>query len=146
MSIALQRMVIDGKRFVLLRETKYETLCRQPGDSTVLPTPNCRRHAESIDSHRGHALGARRAPADPGHDWPPHAASECAADGRGTAAPGRCRQAEGLLRHERLHPRRGGRSHAVASKTTAANDRELTESAQVDQILRKLGGFFSCHR
>lgn len=31
MSTAMQRMVIEGKRFVLLRESEYETLCRQAG-------------------------------------------------------------------------------------------------------------------
>lgn len=34
--ISLQRIEVEGKRFVLLEETEYERLCREAGESTAL--------------------------------------------------------------------------------------------------------------
>jgi DNA-binding XRE family transcriptional regulator len=50
MSTSLQRLTIDGKRFVLLRESEYEALCREAGrlddvpEDDLPPLPKPDRH------------------------------------------------------------------------------------------------------
>lgn len=60
MSTTLQRMVIEGKRFVLIRETEYETLCREAGrfedvpgdDLPALPKPDKQGRIPAVEYGR----------------------------------------------------------------------------------------------
>src|SRR5438874_12963796 len=60
MSTDLQRLVIEGQRFVLLQESQYETLCREAGrfddvpddDLPALPKPDRRGRVPAIEYSR----------------------------------------------------------------------------------------------
>jgi DNA-binding XRE family transcriptional regulator len=60
MSTATQRLLIEGKRYVLLRETEYETLCREAGrfedvpddDLPPLPKPDKQGRVPAVEYSR----------------------------------------------------------------------------------------------
>jgi DNA-binding XRE family transcriptional regulator len=60
MSTDMQRLVIEGNRYVLVRETEYEALCRDAGrfaevpddDLPPLPKPDRRGHVPAIEYTR----------------------------------------------------------------------------------------------
>jgi DNA-binding XRE family transcriptional regulator len=60
MSTALQRLVIDGRRFVLLRESEYESLCREArrfadvadSDLPAFPKPDRQGRVPAVEYSR----------------------------------------------------------------------------------------------